>query len=116
MSLKEAEALRQDLVKFYQSIDGLKEKEVNDSQVKEVNRKIEKLARILVTTNYSRKGKFRHDPALNVPALPDIAPAATLQKVEKGSHQYNVLQTHLTRGQNRLVWALRQARELVSAR
>lgn len=116
VALKEAEALRSSLVRFYEEIEGLKEKDVNDPQVKEANRKIRKLARILVPINYSRKGKFRHDPALNVPPLPDIAPAANLQKLEKGSHKYNVLQTHLTRGQNRVAWSLREARELVASK
>ena len=116
VALKEAEALRSSLVRFYEEIKGLKEKDVNDPQVKEANRKIRKLARILVPINYSRNGKFRHDPALNVPPLPDIAPAANLQKLEKGSHKYYVLQTHLTRGQNRVAWALREARELVASK
>jgi len=37
VALKEAEALRSSLVRFYEEIEGLKEKDVNDPQVKEVN-------------------------------------------------------------------------------
>ena len=86
---------------------------MTDPRVREVNGKIRRLARILVPINFSRRGKFRHDPALDVPPLPDLAPATEVQRLEKDSHRYNLLQTHLTRGQNRVVWALRQARETV---
>lgn len=112
-ALDEAEALREDLVGFGEAADELREKGINDPRVKEANEKIRRLARILVSINFSRRGKFRHDPALDVPPLPDLAPAAGLQKVEEGTHEYNVLRTHLTRGRNRVVWALRQARETV---
>lgn len=113
LALNEAKALREDLVAFYEKIASLKSLVITDPQVKKANSVIEKLARILVTINHTRKGKFRHDPALNVPALPDIAPAAGFKQLIEGSHEYKVLKTHLTRGQNRVVWALREARELL---
>jgi N-acetylated-alpha-linked acidic dipeptidase len=91
----------------------MKDLSITDPRVREVNEKIRRLARTLVPINFSRRGKFRHDPALDVPPLPDLAPATEVQKLEKGSHRYNVLLAHLTRGQNRVVWALRQAREMV---
>jgi N-acetylated-alpha-linked acidic dipeptidase len=112
-ALSESQALTQELHAFYQSIENLRAEKVTSSEVKEINEKILKLARILVPINFSRKGKFRHDPALDVLPLPDIAPAKELTLVEAGSHKYKVLQTHLTRGRNRVVWALREARELV---
>ncbi|WP_047151763.1 M28 family peptidase [Aneurinibacillus tyrosinisolvens] len=112
-ALNEAKSLREDLANFYREIDSLTEDEITNPWVKEANRKIERLARVLVPVNFSRKGKFRHDPALNVAPLPDIAAAGNFQKLEKGTHQYNVLQTHLTRGQNRIAAAFREARELL---
>jgi N-acetylated-alpha-linked acidic dipeptidase len=112
-SLHEVRALRDDLVAFYESIEGFKGLSIHDPQVKNANKVIEKLARILVTINFTRKGKFRHDPALNIPPLPDIAPATSFSQLSEGSHEYKVLKTHLTRGQNRVIWALQQARELL---
>jgi N-acetylated-alpha-linked acidic dipeptidase len=112
-ALNEVKALREDLVSFYKGIEELKDLPMTDPQVKEVNTVIEKLARILVTINFTRKGKFRHDSALNVPALPDIAPAVNFAQLKEGTHEYKVLKTHLMRGQNRVVWALQQARELL---
>lgn len=109
----EAEALREDLVGFRKAVNGLGDKELNDPRVREANEKIRRLARILVSINFSRKGKFRHDPALEVPPLPDLAPVTGLGELKEGTHEYNVLLTHLVRGRNRVVWALRQARETV---
>ncbi len=107
----EAEALREDLVGFRKAANELKDSELDDPRVREANQKIRRLARVLVSINFSRKGKFRHDPALEVPPLPDLAPVMGLRELEEGTHEYNVLRTHLVRGRNRVVWALRQARE-----
>ena len=112
-ALEEARALREDLVRFREITAGLKNRDVTDPEVRKTNEKIRRLARILVLINFSRRGKFHHDPALEVPPLPDLAPAAEAQNLEEGTHGYNVLQTHLTRGQNRVIWALRQARETI---
>ena len=109
-AMEEAEALRADLVRFREATGALGEAKVDDPGVRNANDKIRRLARILVPINFSRRGKFRHDPALDVPPLPDLAPAAGLADLEEGSHEHRVLLTHLTRGRNRVVWALREAR------
>lgn len=74
-----------------------------------------RLARILVPINYSRTGQFRHDPALNVLPLPDLAPALGMPAAAETPTNRNILRAHLQRGQNRLIWALQEARELVEA-
>jgi hypothetical protein len=71
------------------------------------------LARLLVQVNYSRETPFHHDPAMEVPPLPDLAPALSLGRVKDDVAQFGVLTAHLTRGQNRLVWTLEQGVELV---
>jgi N-acetylated-alpha-linked acidic dipeptidase len=114
LALNEVSALREDLLAFYEKANALKGLEISNPLVKQVNEVIEKLARILVPINFTKRGKFWHDPALNVPALPDIAPALNFKQVQEGTHEYKVLKTHLTRGQNRVIWALQQARELLS--
>jgi hypothetical protein len=73
-----------------------------------------RLGRLLIPVNYSRMPMFWHDPAVNVPPLPDLAPAAALPGAA-GAGAARILQAHLTRGQNRLLWALEQARETVGA-
>lgn len=74
-----------------------------------------RLARLLVPVNYSRAEAFRHDPALGVPQLPDLAPASSLSTADGDVAKLGILRAHLTRGQNRLVWALIQAREVVES-
>jgi N-acetylated-alpha-linked acidic dipeptidase len=110
---QEAQALKQQLVEFYRTAEEFKSLPVMDAQVQRVNRIILKLARNLIPINFSRAGKFRHDPALDVPPLPDIAAASEIKQLSPHSHKYRVTQTHLTRGRNRLVWAFREARALL---
>lgn len=73
------------------------------------------LARLLVPVNYSRETAFHHDPAMEVPPLPDLAPALSLPAAKGDVARNGVLSTHLLRGQNRLVWTLEQAQALVEA-
>jgi hypothetical protein len=72
-----------------------------------------RLGRILIPVNYSRMAPFWHDPALDVPPLPDLAPALAMASAKDDVARRGTLQAHLRRGQNRLIWALEQAREVV---
>lgn len=87
----------------------------DDPAAKRFNFAQRRLARMLVRVNYSRMTEFWHDPAINVPPLPDLAPALTAPSVSSNMHASGILRAHLTRGQNRLVWTLEQAREVVDA-
>ena len=77
----------------------------------EANALIQGLARILVPINFTREIRFRHDPALTVPPLPTISAASELDHHANGTMGFAV--TQLTRGQNRLISAIRQARKQV---
>ena len=112
-AIAEAEALREDLLRFREETETLGNAEVGDPRVEAANEKVRRLARILVPINFSRRGKFRHDPALDVPPLPDLAPATQLSEPNADDHERRVLLTHLMRGRNRVVWALREARRVV---
>ena len=70
---------------------------------------------MLVQVNYSRATPFHHDPAMEVPPLPDLAPAVALGRAKDDVAERGVLTTTLLRGQNRLVWTLEVAREMVEA-
>ena len=67
------------------------------------------LSRLLVPIDFARRGPFTQDPAQDVPPLPDLARALSLPELEPGSHADRITQHSLMRGQNRVVWALRQA-------
>ncbi|TWT25350.1 M28 family peptidase [Planomicrobium sp. CPCC 101110] len=113
-ALDEVAKLREELLSFNKRTAGLNSLDITEPEVKQANQVIEKLARILIPINFTKRGKFWHDSALNVPPLPDLAPALDFSQLEEGSHEFKVLKTHLTRGQNRVVWALQEARELLS--
>lgn len=87
----------------------------DDGAAKRFNFAQRRLARTLVPINYSRTEAFRHDPALNLPALPDYEAALTLPEVRGDISRVGVIRAHLTRGQNRVVWALIQAREIAES-
>ena len=82
-----------------------------DATVRRLNRAIRRLARLLVPVNYTRGPAFFHDPAESTPALPDLAVA--LQAPTTPPHLTGFLRTHLVRGENRLVAALRDAKRTV---
>ncbi len=71
------------------------------------------LGRELIGVGYSRDGRFRQDPARTTAALPDLAPATQLANLAADSDMARVIAIHLTRGQNRLTWACRAARQAV---
>jgi hypothetical protein len=90
---------------------------VNDdlasAEARAFNKAQRTLARQLVQVNYSRELPFHHDPAMDIPALPDLAPAMSLPKVKEDPHGRGVAKASLMRGQNRLIWALELSREAV---
>lgn len=84
---------------------------VSDERTRRTNRALRRLARLLVPVNYTRGPAFFHDPAETTPALPDLAVARSMSELPAAHHGF--LRTHLVRGENRLVAALRDARRTV---
>jgi len=113
-SIREVRALEEDLARFYAAAAALADRPVDDVALGRVNEVQRRLARTLVPVNYTRTGRFRHDPAVNIPALPDLEPALRLGGLEAGSDADRVTRIHLTRGQNRLLGALRDARRILA--
>lgn len=107
------EDLRADLDEFYRRADEFRGRPVGDEDARRACAVIRALARILVPINFTRDGRFRHDPAVPVPPLPDLAPAADLAGQAPGSHEARVIAASLVRGQNRLLAAVRQARAVL---
>jgi len=111
----EVEALRADLRQWYLDRAVLLRRTPSDPAVRAANAALRRLARILVRINYSRQGRFRHDPAVDVPPLPDLAPIKTLAGLQPGTDRHHITMNHLVRGRNRVTAALRDARALVSS-
>jgi N-acetylated-alpha-linked acidic dipeptidase len=74
------------------------------------NRVLRAVGRQLVSVLYSRAGRFRQDPALEIPLLPELAAAAAA----KDAHHRGVIRTEATRAANRVEDALLAVLELVA--
>ncbi len=98
---------------FYQGAADLADRPAGDAAVRACNDALLGLARELVPINYTRKGRFRNEPAVRVPELPDLAPALDFP-IEDG-HMRRVTRTHLLRGVNRVAWAFETSADIVRA-
>ncbi|MGG1663670.1 M28 family peptidase [Brevibacillus sp. NRS-1366] len=110
---QEAIELLHELQEFYRQLPAPSIDSVSDPHMKRVNEIIRLIGRELVTINYSCTGKFRHDLAIDMPRLPDLAAVHYLSNLNPVSHTYKVALTHLTRGQNRVAWTLQRVRKLL---
>jgi len=104
------DALETALDRFYALCGELTSRPVADPSVRAANATLRRMRGLLVTLNFARADRFRHDPAVPIPPLPDLAPARQLAGADPVRRGF--LQTHLRRGQNRVVWTLREARRL----
>ena len=104
---------RGDLDAFYGQAGELQARPVGDADAQRACAAIRRLARILVPLNFTRDGRFRHDPAVPISPLPDLAPALDLGRYPPGSHEARLIQTSLLRGMNRFIAAVERARAAV---
>lgn len=96
---------------LYSKTSDLVNKDVVDSSVQAYNDALLSMARELVLINYTRHGRFRNEPAVRVPQLPDLAPA--LGMADADDHMRRVTRTHLVRGLNRVAWAFESSAKIV---
>ena len=87
--------------------------QVGDAGVRAYNDALLALARELVPINFTRQGRFRNEPAVRVPELPDLAPA--LDIAAAAGHMRRVTRTHLLRGVNRVAWSFETSAKIVRA-
>ena len=78
-----------------------------------MNRTLMQLGRILIPVLYTRAGRFDHDPATKIPELPPLLEASRLAEVDPDSDEAKALRVAAVRGRNRMVQALREARQLI---
>jgi N-acetylated-alpha-linked acidic dipeptidase len=99
--------LEQALKNLYSKTEALAQRPVSNPAVRAFNDAILELGRELVLINYTRQGRFRTEPAVKVPPLPDVEPALTLKNTD--GHMRHVTRTHVMRGINRVAWAFETA-------
>ena len=101
------------LDELYMQTASLANRAVDDPAARAYNDALLALARELVTINYTRQGRFRTEPAVRVPELPDLAPALDIAAADH--HLRRVTRTHLLRGVNRVAWAFETSANIVRA-
>jgi N-acetylated-alpha-linked acidic dipeptidase len=110
-ALAELDALGAALDRFYAAVAASNPADATAASAANAVQRL--LGRELIGVGYSRDGRFRQDPARTAAPLPDLAPARQLVGQEAGSDLAHVIAIHLTRGQNRLFWACRAARQAI---
>ena len=98
---------------LYAAASDLSDAAVDDPGVRAYNDALLGIGRELVLVNFTRKGRFRNEPAVRVPELPDLAPAMDLAGAD--DHMRRVTRTHLLRGVNRVAWAFETAANIANA-
>jgi hypothetical protein len=91
----------------------LRERSFNALDPTRANAVLIELARLLIPVNYTRSGPFEHDLALGSQALPGLADAATLGRLDPHSDDFRFLRTRLLRERNRIEHALCSALRVV---
>ncbi len=86
----------------------------NRAEQRKVNDALLRLGRLLIPIGYAKSEIFEHDPAYDIPAFAEIAPASDLPKYD-GLAEQRFLQNQLVRGRNKVLLRLQQAREVATA-
>jgi len=84
-----------------------------DDLVQACNAKLRRIGRVLVNLLYSRDGRYRQDPALPVPPLPELD--AVRRALQGGEVDHGFLRTEVVRALNRIVGAVDEVLEIVNA-
>jgi hypothetical protein len=93
-----------------------------DARVTSVNAKLRRLGRVLVNLLYSQAGRYRQDPALPVPPLPELDAAAKAVAAVAGADvaagaaggvDPGFVATEVLRAQNRIVGAVDEAIDVI---
>jgi hypothetical protein len=79
------------------------------------NQGLKRLSRIVNPALFSIDGPYEMDPALQLPVLPGLAPAARLRELDATSNDFHFLRTELVRQRNRINDALVRATRLAEA-
>jgi hypothetical protein len=111
-AIAEVEKLEAALDRFYTAAGGLAGLAATDARVRRANTAQRRLARLFVPLNFAREGRFRHDPAVAIPPLPDLAPARSLAALAADPVRLGFVQAHLLRSRNQFIWTLRLAQQV----
>ncbi|HSB06355.1 MAG TPA: M28 family metallopeptidase [Thermodesulfobacteriota bacterium] len=110
--LKEMRALCQTLSQFYSEMEKTYQKgEKKRESFRKINQCLLELGRILIPIDYTRLGRYSHDPAIPIPSFPDLEAICQLPQLSPASNEFRFLKAQLLRGRNKVIDALRRARK-----
>jgi len=112
--LKESHAFYKVLSFFYSELEKAYLKgDRRPERFKKINQCLLDLGRTLIPIDYTKSEKYSHDPAIPIPAFPDLEAVRQLPRFSPQENEYRLLRTQLVRGRNKVVDALRRARREV---
>lgn len=82
-------------------------------EITTLNEQIKLLSRALIPITYTIAGRFEHDPAWDIPYLPALQGMRQLAQLDPKSDEFGFLRTELTRSRNAVLFAMRQALEVL---
>jgi hypothetical protein len=82
-------------------------------QFRKVNQCLLELGRILIPTDYTRAGRYDHDPAIPIPAFPGLEATRQLPLLSPDGNEHRFLIAQLLRERNKVTDAFRRARREV---
>ncbi|HUY99461.1 MAG TPA: M28 family peptidase [Thermomicrobiaceae bacterium] len=97
---------------FKAAAERLDASDVTGDAVGARNDGLKRLSRTVNSALFTVNGPYEMDPALQLPILPGLAPAAQLASLEPRSDEYHFLRTELVRQRNRVEDALLEATRL----
>ena len=112
--LEECRALQKVFSLFYSEMEKAYVKGERRSEwFGSVNQCLLNLGRILIPIDYTKSGKYSHDPAVPIPSFPDLEAIEQASRFSPEGDEYRFLRTQLVRGRNKVVDALRRAKREV---
>jgi hypothetical protein len=113
-ALEEIRRLRHTLSQFYSELEKAYFKgEKQVERFKQINECLLELGRILIPVDYTRSGKYSHDPAVPIPSFPDLEAVRQATRFSPSENEFRFLKVQVQRGRNKVVDALRHARKEV---
>jgi N-acetylated-alpha-linked acidic dipeptidase len=106
-----AKKLAGDFAEYYEALSSAAP-EMCDCMLEQVNSYQRQIARHLVEANYTSEGKFHLEAAAPIPAVPDLAWAKAIA-ISETEDEKGFLAVSLTRGKNKVMYALQQAEKLL---
>jgi len=108
--LEESRLLQKTLSLFYSELENAYfKKERRPELFKRTNQCLLELGRILIPIDYTKGGRYSHDPAIPIPSFPDLEALGQLHRFARESNEYRFLKTQLLRGRNKVLDALKRA-------